>query len=53
MMKFSPREIRRRAGLKRGSAAINPPTVEPKPGGLTAEKLIRWRNPEKPIETID
>ena len=50
MMQFSKRELRLRAGLKRGP--INAPEVAPKAGGLTAEQLIRWKKSEKPIEII-
>jgi hypothetical protein len=47
-MRFSKRELRLRAGLKRGSAPFSAPEI----GVLTAEQLIRWEKSEKPIEII-
>jgi hypothetical protein len=52
MMQFSKREVRKRAGLKRGSNGIERPATYAETGKLGADDLKRWRKPEKPIEII-
>jgi hypothetical protein len=52
MMQFSKRKVRKRSGLKRGSAPISKPTSHSETGKLGPDDLKRWKKREKPIEII-
>ena len=52
MMQFSARDLRARAGSKRGSATLKPPAPEPQPK-YDPTVLRRWRKAEPPIEIIE
>jgi hypothetical protein len=51
-MRLSKKEVRKRAGLARGSAQIAAPASPVETGKLGADDLKRWRKPEKPVEII-
>ncbi len=52
LLRLSPKEARKRVGMKRRLKSLKAPEPEPAPK-YDASMLKQWRKPEPPIEIIE